>query len=697
MFKRMETKHKGRKLKNKRQGQIAIFLLMVFQLLFVLFAMTVNIALTVHDKINLQNSVDLAALYGAKKQAEVLNAIAHINFQIRQSYKLLAWRFRILSTIPVTKYEIISNEWCPQNRDGTLTGTCEGRYAACFSADIWRRGIKATGSQEQNLCLNTDITIEDPQPIPPIFPAPYNIDAAIRQMQLKDDLNQSCNGESFINWLMTQVFLSHFRLDQKDRKMMIHAIYEASLKQDLDLDGKSIKDGVKDTFEKNLTFINRQNSPTLETFNSLSFDPTDITDFLEPQNTLPILEYLHFGRGPGNGDNCSNIHQRFSHQNPFDPSDPFFDMDDRIIRENGYKAYVNQWLPLFKYNQYSSPPSEQFIAPLTLSYRKKPDVTVYYGVSAKLTQSTKPQLFSPSSSLQLKASAFAKPFGGRIGPPTDTTDPLPSESIKPNYSRYPGDPHGLRDIKAHMMYYLKKSDLHTGRTFFNVNNYADLASGDALATPASGSKFNFILRLMEMMVISPNIFELLNYSISNNYMETYFPKICKLIGSGADCFSSVEEITAPVPGATVPGYIRGDFGHPLTNDYTTQNQTITVSSFVPFFFFSPGNELRFSSASPGGFANFVSKIKPPYLIKDPSHFLTGFMPTTSPLRYEDYNASSPPPKPFMKCYQPTQHPKHIPSGCAVGGRSGYSVKLISCDTVSSQPGIEPTNLDVYCQ
>ena len=37
---------------------MAIFVALIFQVLFVLFAMAINVALIVHDKINLQNSVD---------------------------------------------------------------------------------------------------------------------------------------------------------------------------------------------------------------------------------------------------------------------------------------------------------------------------------------------------------------------------------------------------------------------------------------------------------------------------------------------------------------------------------------------------------------------------------------------------------------------------------------------------------------
>ena len=73
------------------------------------------------------------------------------------------------------------------------------------------------------------------------------------------------------------------------------------------------------------------------------------------------------------------------------------------------------------------------------------------------------------------------------------------------------------------------------------------------------------------------------------------------------------------------------------------------------------------------------------------------MPTTSPDRYTDYNATGA--KPSMKCYEPTPDGQHIPSGCAVGGRSGYSIKLISCDIVKSLPSATdtPTNINAYCK
>ena len=84
--------------RKNQKGQVAVFVALIFQVVFVFFAMLINVGLLVHHKINLQQSTDLAAYYGAMKQAEILNVMAHVNYQIRQSWKLFTWRYRVLGT-----------------------------------------------------------------------------------------------------------------------------------------------------------------------------------------------------------------------------------------------------------------------------------------------------------------------------------------------------------------------------------------------------------------------------------------------------------------------------------------------------------------------------------------------------------------------------------------------------------------------
>jgi Flp pilus assembly protein TadG len=89
--------------RKNQKGQVAIFVALIFQVIFVFFALLINVGLLVHHKINLQQSTDLAAYYGAMKQAEILNTIAHVNFQVKQTFKLLTWRYRVLGTFGFRK------------------------------------------------------------------------------------------------------------------------------------------------------------------------------------------------------------------------------------------------------------------------------------------------------------------------------------------------------------------------------------------------------------------------------------------------------------------------------------------------------------------------------------------------------------------------------------------------------------------
>ena len=286
-------------IKNKR-GQIAIFVVLVFQFLFILFAMTINIALVVHDKINFQNSLDLAAYYGAKQQSEVLSAMAHINYQMRQNWKLLAWRYRILGTLLQGKGggNDPNNYWCPQN-DGSSSAPsyscisndcrlgdpapntqevtqcknscdttrtlpygnyCDLNYFVCISNKVWNRGI---GTSTQNLCIKKGVhipSITDPISVGGLDPSMTVLVGTATDItnKLRYDANWTCPMEGGLNWLMTQIFLTHFRLDQGDRKTMLREIYKKTLQEGKDLDGKSIFEGAKKVFLKNLTEANKK-------------------------------------------------------------------------------------------------------------------------------------------------------------------------------------------------------------------------------------------------------------------------------------------------------------------------------------------------------------------------------------------------------------------------------------------------------
>jgi Flp pilus assembly protein TadG len=146
---------------------MAVFVALLFQVLFVFFAMIINVGLLVHDKINLQNSVDLAAIYAAQKQAEVLNAIAHTNYQIRQSWKLLAWRIYVEGDLGRDNHlvkRLRQNDF-PEALDTNLV-----MPSVCVAHSDWSDTMKNTG----NACKDAKIRIPTIPKVKVVFPNPTN-------------------------------------------------------------------------------------------------------------------------------------------------------------------------------------------------------------------------------------------------------------------------------------------------------------------------------------------------------------------------------------------------------------------------------------------------------------------------------------------------------------------------------------------
>ena len=790
-----QGRQKQRQKQRGRSGQIAVFVVLIFQVLFVFFAFALNVALVVHDKINLQNSIDLAALYGAQKQAEVLNVLAHINFQMRQNFKLLTFRYRVVGSVTFNKGPSPAGGefWCPFSINppgtpniykychrssmpfppgGTSTGFagvtvttigpppstirpcdgspygpdyCDANYFVCVSSSIWR-GRGPNMDTSTNHCKHLETAL---QPVVsfPIVPGNPLIGPAIdlldQNMDLADTLAAKCRYEGIYNWLTTQMFLGHFRLDQKDRKSMIREIYNRTLQIGRDLDGNLIRDGALKTFEKNLTYTNRKNFPKdkhnlLVTFNSP--ESKTFKDFFKAIEVYPVLEYLDFPTLPDhsivNSDsgNCGQS-KRVTHFNlpkraPYPP--PF---------TNSYKSFMDAWKWLFALSTRAGtvitpppPPSDPPLVfvkdvnkgplvPMALGYERNlpGDGVFYYGLSVTLEYSTAYPLFFPGlagGGLKLKASAFAKPFGGRMGPnysqgeedplikpihiKTGNSNFVPGNPylLKPNYSRYPGDEWGLIHREVHENYYLKQLDGGYPSSLnpwpFDIIYFSHLYGGDPLAYEGQRAKHRLFLRMMELMAVAPDLYDLTYYSPLNQYMTAYFPRICHLL-TGRACPDDRRDISignVSYGGATVEVFLRGDFGFPYTKEYARLNKS-NFNSFTPLspFYFNLGKtgfvDTHLGSVGP---SKFINPGKAPWLAKDPAHFLTAWAPVTAKARYDKYDF---PDQVFGKCQgvAKTEDDHHIPTGCAEGGRSGYSVKLISCETARA---LEPPPPNFPC-
>ena len=802
-------------LKNVK-GQAAIFVVLIFQVLFILFAMSINVAMVTYDKINLQNSLDLAAYYGAKKQAEVLNAMAHINYQMRQNWKLLAWRYRILGTLAQyrgvdnpynQKYPYPNEYWCPQNIDENThcidpvrpqppkpecrqaqsifqqsavygSNYCDKYYFVCISHDLWKRGVS---SDRQNLCTKARIDIPRitlAERLP--GPLDFLVDSANRGVtQLQEEVDVSCPAEGALNWLMTQIFMTHFRLDQKDRKVMMMEIYNRSLKVGKDLDGKSIFDGAKKVFCNNLSLVNRKNakfctsnsansSSFLKDFNS--FKKKEFKDIFKKINVAPVLQFLYDTRVPKTCPMAIGVH--FKRTGLAGVGADAFDRARNMLNDKNHA--VGKYLkgPVksrFRFNFFIEPYHQDPLIDLTLSFFKELDKTLYYGLRVKFDYEGH-QVFSLNLSdpIVFRASAFAKAFGASFGPQPEQSDPLipvfPKTApkaltkipnitqkinpflLQPNYSRFPGDKWGLLDARLHdnrnTRNFLNKhfnykrypspsgkliKRAYTMEDYFHLTLYTGLAD-DPLAR--NDDPFTFT-RMMELMAVYPDLYDISYYSILGNYHQTYFEKICKLL-QGSECKTNKRNPFSSTASQNRDVYIRGDFGWPDTEDYIDRNykEKEVELSIAPYFLYQGKAEANFKLINkPDDITKKNSRqieavlqgrnwpltgtkgknppplsqgnLFYPWLARSEAkpdsaklpHGLLSSWTNPNPLDYNQYGLDK---DRFLKCKDGVAvKGRPVPSACAAGGRSGYSVKLISCEAVKDFSN-KPSDIDDYC-
>lgn len=636
---------------------MAIFIALIFNILFVFFAMIINIGLTVHDKINLQNSVDLAAYYAASKQAEILNAIAHVNYQIRQDYKLLAYRLRVIGGIGYIGHpshagygQAVQEAPWTQPVDGNTFYT--DQPAICIGHEKW----KGSGSNE-NLCrfqLNKIPALPKLPPGPPFIPT-YGINVAASEATeaARQAITEKCKLSAVLNWYYAAMVNMAFRLDVARRRAVIahlaQTVAEAGFK---DLDGREVKEGTKKTLEKNLTIANQRSQGKFILFNSLSSDVNAETGM--PPWLMPIfIEYSipYVYHEVGSGGSCNNNVQEL--------------MNTAVIPPGVNDASGNlRGLIL-------NPPSPSNGMFAIRGVEKNPWWMAYVGVYAETTP-RKP--FAPfGAPVILKARAFAKPFGGRIGPwETKSWSPNSNSSDKmgtpvdelavpridrlqrtgnlaldrkffPNYAKYPGDKLGLNSTLAlsHGRVVLSTNPgslLDIGDYDLPLSNLLrpDIGEGDAIALRPN-TQDGGPLRQAEIAAVAPDLFDVSYYSIDTNYY--YY--------LGKNILKASKRLFTPDLG------YRKDLNKPFT-----VSDHVAVAT-LPDFNDKISGDPRF------------------YLVRAPDHTLTGWTQNAE----TDYSFPS---EKFGRCGSQIEGNSPLnPGNCIIGGRTGYSVKLVSFEYIMS--------------
>jgi hypothetical protein len=290
----------------------------------------------------------------------------------------------------------------------------------------------------------------------------------------------------------------------------------------------------------------------------------------------------------------------------------------------------------------------------------------YVGVRAR----TKPrQLFWPVGDyITLEARAFAKPFGGTIGPwagvawpqsalqsdngagETDAMVPKRDAATGggggndprrlPNYSRFPGDSLGLKSSLAlSAMSGLTRDALKVSYSSFEkiFNTQQEINPVDILSTGGGAAS---VLREYEVAALAPDLFDITYYSIDPAFDANYMPKLLNMVSQLQSQF-----------GLSGQFILRPDLGSSLTDSslgtFSVANQIIS------------SNKMYKSSAY--------------YFVRDKTHLLTSWAPAVGTVNFTfptDY---------FGKCATNDDNQElKAPGSCvAGGGRTGYSVKIVS--------------------
>lgn len=691
------------------KGQIAIFAALIFQVLFVFFAMVVNVGLLVHHKINLQNSVDLAAYYGAMRQAEVLNAVAHINYQIRQSWKLMAFRFRGIGMSgndrPDAPYDL---------KTGTIqsAGSSNAEYTCpasfCVAYQSWE-----TNNDTENTCKNPCGVQRVTLPGTPfgssllgglLHAALPGITSAVDALSnfARSTVKLNCEKHGVLSWYALGRYIFAFKNDVASRKRVLNRLANSmsyDTRDFMDLDGQSARRGALQTLWKNLTYQNQASidpasgsgEGNFEFFNSLAAGGcggTQGEESVPPRWLAEIFMKPIYAYMDGSCGESSLVEYIVKPLNVTgDTGLPYYyHLIDPAIREF-IRAYAT--------DPTNFDSGEARLYHTTIGYEKNPWCMAYVGVKA----TTKPKIpFSPFSGVALSAQSYAKPFGGRIGPwyyrtwpqsapestggRSDQVDKtLPPRvrsgdgSISVNddfqridHARYVGDEIGVKSglTMGHYQSAFNKRNSHLAKPKIShmwwnhlLDSTSDLSSpgshGDILSWDASGPPN---IRRAEVSVVIPDNFDLSYYSIEPYFWRTYAQRIQKRTD-----FQAL--------------HVRGDLGYRKGGGGNWE--TFSIKDQIQLAF--QDNAIDYN----GALTYYAGRNK------SPQEGFTELLTSWHNKVPGDYRLDQ---NRFGKCFNgailgggPGDVDHAQPGNCAAGGRTGYSVKLVDEEHLTSEQSI----------
>lgn len=727
--------------RKNQKGQVAIFVALIFQIVFIFFALLINVGLLVHHKINLQQSTDLAAYYGAMKQAEMLNVVAHVNFQIRQAWKLLTWRYRILGTFGFTQLsnsgsnfiDLPINDISSSIKFSNLNTKCGppanvnlNDVPAFCLAHVGYADWSAPPAGSETYCkigcntVNTGI-VQSFNKITGVGSFSWGgatvggaINTAINNAN--QSIVEKCTNATVIGSSVLAKFVDAYSKDLKNKKDTIQFLLSnltSSSDKFVDLDGKLVSLGVKNTFLNNLTDANKSSTfDTLQFLNSTSEDfsagadcgykyGSTNTELVSEVIFKYVIFYLLACESP-NGTTKFSLAP--------------------IVDNNGLNLIIKRQLETS--GQDPTTIQNIFAQEFSLGYEKNPWCQNYYGVRA----TAEPKIpFLPISKIKLSAVSFAKPFGGSIGPmfynkwestqstsdringdisnQTDKVLPLRnpaaaatslsnSSKVNLNFSNYVGDTLGLANheyIGIYHDYLIANQKLGLGSerpAFVNWSKAGEAVDSNNYNPLASGININLRIRNLEISAIAPNQFDLSYYSIDSDFYNNYYNEKLDNSAGLIDKLKSLSNFS----GTHV---VTQDYGYDKSTNlnYSVSKQLEVVEKII---------RPLLPNANPAS----DEGRKFTFIPASPASLLTGwtFLNLTNADGYKNFpDEASGTTMPFGTCkdsgkanedyrsiVDPNANPKlpPTPGNCVSGGRTGYSVKIVSQEAINGkQKGI----------
>jgi hypothetical protein len=414
---------------HKARGQILVLMAMLTTTLIIFFGMVVAVGHLVQARINLQNSVDFAAMVGASYQARFLNGISVVNYRLRQNYKfVLADLYVTQSRFNVGfKEEVLTGgggvfDQVDAGAGKLVFGICQQYPGYAPNVEI-AYGAEARAFPETDMCKFAGASSGIPHimwtPIPSLNPIVQAINLA--NFALSEEIKKTCGdaagqNEGYFKYIIDR--LKARNAQQKELLEKMIAAFSGSFMTGNDLmTGGLLADGaVRQTFLDNLISANRSNpgGVKLEYINppSTRAPPagtgTSSLAYFEPQESSVMVRSVNF---INKGAEC--VAEILDNR-----SGPLFLGVTRSRSTTGSNATLRQYLP--------------------------PKVPLFIALKA----SVRPKLLFWPKELtpMLVAVGAAKPFGSRIGPPkfmsnlelTGNVNGVGGDNFA-NISFYPGD------------------------------------------------------------------------------------------------------------------------------------------------------------------------------------------------------------------------------------------------------------------